>query len=94
VASDVLVELIHTSEDVQKYQPLIVWLIPRALELVPLLEKAVREGNEAVARKTGHVFIQMGESYVPLTASHSTLTASHKDSIIEHHNSISQHGPP
>jgi hypothetical protein len=33
---------------VQKYHPLIVWLIPRALELVPLLEKAVREGNEVL----------------------------------------------
>jgi hypothetical protein len=32
------------------------------------IEKAVREGNEDVARKLAGVFIEMGESYVQFIA--------------------------
>lgn len=64
VACDVIVQLIQISEEMDNNNALVGFLVPRVLQLLPLLDQSIQAGLEERVANLAQVFTQLGESYI------------------------------
>ena len=70
VAVDVLVDLIHETQEIDDNLEVIQLILPRVVALSPRLDKAVADDDPDAMRGFCRIFVEAGETYRPLIVQH------------------------